>query len=137
MILSAVIGASVPVTASLLGNGETVHFGCECRRTLFRELLANMGRPLLDSACWLRLGLRPSAREKRVLDTKYVGYNPVRRRAPEYRPWTITKSPSATTLPGSYFRVGGRLLMRLNILTSRCDVRTCWMCGDQNFSAAG
>src|SRR5437899_11379159 len=30
------------------------------------------------------------------------------------RPCTITKSPSATIVPGSYFNVGGRLLMRLN-----------------------
>jgi len=26
---------------------------------------------------------------------------------PENRPWRITKSPSATTKPGSYFKVGG------------------------------
>jgi len=32
---------------------------------------------------------------------------------PEKRPWTITKSPSATMRPGSYFRVAGLLLNRL------------------------
>src|SRR5207248_398298 len=32
---------------------------------------------------------------------------------PEKRPWTITKSPSATINPGSYFSVDGTLLIRL------------------------
>lgn len=33
---------------------------------------------------------------------------------PENRPCTITTSCSATIMPGSYFSVGGRLLMSLN-----------------------
>src|SRR5260370_17861957 len=32
----------------------------------------------------------------------------------ENRRWTMTKSPSGTIVPGSYLRVGGRLLMRSN-----------------------
>jgi hypothetical protein len=31
----------------------------------------------------------------------------------ENRPWMIAKSSSATINPGSYFRVSGRLLIRL------------------------
>jgi hypothetical protein len=33
---------------------------------------------------------------------------------PENRPRTITRSFSATIVPGSYFKVGGVFLMRLN-----------------------
>ena len=33
---------------------------------------------------------------------------------PENRPCTITKSPSATIVPDSYFNVGGKPLTRLN-----------------------
>src|SRR5437879_2478263 len=38
------------------------------------------------------------------------------RPCPEKRPWTITKSPSATITPGSYFSVAGALLIRLQDL---------------------
>jgi hypothetical protein len=42
---------------------------------------------------------------------------------PLNRPCTITRSPSATIVPGSYFDVGGKLLMRLKkTLATGCDV---------------
>jgi hypothetical protein len=46
---------------------------------------------------------------------------------PEYRPWTMTKSPSATNTPGSYLSVGGVLLTKLNRPSrpgSMCEL--CW-----------
>ena len=46
----------------------------------------------------------------------------------ENRPWTITRSPSATIILGAYFSVGGMLLMRLNRPSrpgAMCAL--CWM----------
>ena len=43
-----------------------------------------------------------------ALDPEDVHHDPGDRQPnPENRPWRITKSPSATTKPGSYFKVGG------------------------------
>jgi len=41
---------------------------------------------------------------------------------PENRPCTITKSFSVTIVPGSYFSVGGMLLMRLNRPSDQLDM---------------
>ena len=47
---------------------------------------------------------------------------------PEKRPWTMSKSPSATMRPGSYLSVGGKLLTRLKRPSrpgAMCAL--CWM----------
>jgi hypothetical protein len=40
----------------------------------------------------------PVLEKNAVLDAKEVAYDPVTGMAPEYRPWTITKSPALATL---------------------------------------
>src|SRR6266849_3642148 len=75
----------------------------------------NMGRPLLDdsrvasswitSQCSTRI---PLSMRRISAAIQLTGWP-----KSENRPCTITKSPSATIVPGSYFNVGGRLLIRL------------------------
>src|SRR5580692_11272009 len=75
----------------------------------------NMGSPLFDccfvassciiSQCSTRI---PSLMRRMSAAIQFTGCP-----NPENRPCTITKSPSATIIPGSYFNVGGRLLIRL------------------------
>src|SRR5438309_7827114 len=83
-----------------------------------------MGRPLFDcswvasscitSQCSIRI---PSLIRRTSAAIQFTGAP-----KPLNRPCTITRSPSATIVPGSYFNVGGMLLMRLNTLTTRCDM---------------
>src|SRR5262249_38704004 len=99
------------------------------RPRYFVNLSPNMGSPLFDSALvassWItsQCSRKTSSLMRRMsATTQFLG------KAPEYRPWIITNSPSATTVPGSYLRVGGRLLMRLNNPSrpgAMCAL--CWM----------
>src|SRR5712692_3239153 len=79
-----------------------------CRRTFADHSLIVL--------VWPRLRSRPNARPEchpwtRTMSAaiQFTGA-PI----PLNRPCTITKSPSATIVPGSYFNAGGRLLIRLN-----------------------
>src|SRR5438445_9657505 len=57
----------------------------------------------------------PVLDQNSVFDANDVRGNPVHRRAEAREPPVeITRSPSARITPGSYFSVGGMLLMRLN-----------------------
>src|SRR5712692_3691587 len=82
----------------------------------FGKVFPNMGAPLFDcssvasswitSQCSTRI---PSLIRTMSAEIQFNG-SP----KPENRPCTITKSPSATIVPASYFRVGGILLIRSN-----------------------
>src|SRR5713101_6793150 len=75
----------------------------------------NIGRPLFDCSCVTSSSItsqcstrRPSLMRTMSAATQFTGWP-----KPVNRPCTITKSPSATIVPGSYFSVGGILLMSL------------------------
>src|SRR4029077_14629727 len=95
-------------------TGQPVEFIDSCVHP--GNLLPNIGRPLLDdsrvtsssitSQCSART---PSSMRTMSAVIQFAGWA-----WPEKRPCTITKSPSATIIPDSYFRAGGMLLMRLN-----------------------
>src|SRR5712671_2778549 len=90
----------------------------------------NIGRPLFDCSCvtssWItsQCSTRtPSSMRTMSAATQFTG-----RPKFENRPCTMTKFPSATIVPGSYLRAGGRLLMRSNKPSrpgAMCAL--CWM----------
>src|SRR6266550_9301794 len=76
----------------------------------------NIGRPLLDcsrvASSWMtsQCSTRtPPSTRRMSAAIQFMGAP-----NPENRPWTMTISPSATIIPGSYFSVGGMLLIRSN-----------------------
>src|SRR6266571_6687945 len=81
-----------------------------------RNVSPNMGRPLFDDArvasSWITSQCSTSIPFSMCRISAAIQFTG--RPNPENRPCTITKSPSATIVPGSYFSVGGRLLTRLN-----------------------
>src|SRR6266446_10691486 len=71
-----------------------------------------MGRPLFDdsrvASSWITSqcsASTPSTRRRMSAAIQAVGWP-----NPENRSWIITRSPSATIIPGSYFSVGGDAL---------------------------
>jgi hypothetical protein len=88
---------------------------------------------------WPRFGSDPNVRpQNAILDAKDIRRNPLNREA-EVRKSSVHHNggPSATIVPGSYLRVGRRLLMR-----PKRPLRSGAMCavldvvGDQSFSVA-
>src|SRR5260370_4012137 len=79
------------------------------------KLSPNIGRPLFDSAraasSWTTS--QCSANTPLAMRTTSAAIQFLGRPVPENRPWTMTKSPSATITPGSYLRDAGVPLMRL------------------------
>src|SRR5882672_5568563 len=84
-----------------------------------------MGRPLFDDSRETSSSMTSqcSASKPPTMRTMSAAIQFFGAPWPEKRPWTITNSPSATMSPGSYFSVGGVLLIRLkNPLTTRLNV---------------
>src|SRR6267142_2333766 len=94
------------------------------------KLPPNIGRPLLDSA-WEASSWRTSQCSTRTPSTMRRMSAAIQlfgRPCPEKRPWTITKSPSATITPCSYLSVGGALLIRLKRPSRPGSIcALCWM----------
>src|SRR5229473_935614 len=86
------------------------------RNVHFVKTLPNIGRPLFDcsreASSWITS--QCSTRMLSLMRRMSAAIQFTGRPKSEKRPCTITKSPSATIVPGSYLSVVGRLLMRLN-----------------------
>src|SRR5712671_5841124 len=86
------------------------------RNVHFVKTLPNIGRPLFDcsrdASSWITS--QCSTRMLSLMRRMSAAIQFTGRPKSEKRPCTITKSPSATTVPASYLSVVGRLLMRLN-----------------------
>src|SRR6202521_4862736 len=84
------------------------------RNVHFVKTLPNIGRPLfdcsLDASSWITS--QCSTRMLSLMRRMSAAIQFTGRPKSEKRPCTITKSPLATIVPGSYLSVVGRLLMR-------------------------
>jgi len=80
------------------------------------NLSPNIARPLFEdsrvASSWITS--RCSTRNPSLMRRVSAAIQSTGRPKAENRPCTIIKSPSATIVPGLYFRVEGRLLTRLN-----------------------
>src|SRR5258708_39843162 len=79
----------------------------------------NIGRPLFESCLLTSSSITSQCSSKTsfAIRTMSAAIQLAGWPKPEKRPSTITKSPSATMVPGSYFNLGGRLLIRLDRLS--------------------
>src|SRR6266478_4152217 len=79
-----------------------------CFRDQSAKLSPNIDRPLFDSeraaSSWRTS--QCSANTPSAMRTTSAAIQFLGRPVPENRPWTMTKSPSATITPGSYLRRG-------------------------------